>query len=67
MTAEPTLYELAMASQAEVARLRALNARLVEALEEIETYSRRHWYEGDAAYQFAIVARAALTAAREEA
>ena len=63
MTAEPTLYELAMASQAEVTRLRALTARLVEALEAI---AERMEGNGMGQWKEARAARAALAAAREE-
>ena len=42
--------------------LKAENARLAAALRSISKGAKRYWYEGDDAYQFAILADAALSA-----
>jgi hypothetical protein len=46
----------------EVDRLEAENARLAAALRSISMGAKRYWREGDDAYQFAILADAALSA-----
>ena len=46
----------------EVEKLKADNERLRKALRSISTGAKRYWREGDDAYQFAILADAALSA-----
>jgi hypothetical protein len=57
---QPSTFPLGAQAADEIERLLADNERLRDALAIIDSGARRYWREGEDAYQFAIIARAAL-------